>query len=165
MTPVGLGTPRRTDVVVVGGGVLGSAAAWALARRGAGVVLLERLGPGQVSEASALLAAAAHHGAVVRHHRRVEAVVATPDGGVLVRQATGATVRARAAVVAVGATASELLGAAGPSPTGEFVVDRIGPVVVTAGAGGRTPAREIGQVLADLALGVRAGQPVPSAVG
>jgi sarcosine oxidase len=34
------------EVVVVGGGVMGSAAAWQLARRGAHVVLLEQFGPG-----------------------------------------------------------------------------------------------------------------------
>ena len=34
------------EVVVVGGGAMGSAAAWQLARRGADVVLLEQFGPG-----------------------------------------------------------------------------------------------------------------------
>ena len=37
---------RRCDVLVVGGGAMGSATAWQLARRGADVVLLERFGPG-----------------------------------------------------------------------------------------------------------------------
>jgi sarcosine oxidase len=37
---------RRCDVVVVGGGAIGSATAWHLARRGADVVLLERWEPG-----------------------------------------------------------------------------------------------------------------------
>lgn len=41
-----------TDVVVVGGGVMGSAAAWQLASRGAGTVLLERFEPGHVRGAS-----------------------------------------------------------------------------------------------------------------
>lgn len=41
-----VGTPRRTDVVVVGGGVMGSATAWSLARRVVDVVLLEQFGPG-----------------------------------------------------------------------------------------------------------------------
>ncbi|MDO9396033.1 MAG: FAD-dependent oxidoreductase [Herbiconiux sp.] len=36
---------RRVDTIVVGGGATGSAAAWQLARRGAEVVLLERLDP------------------------------------------------------------------------------------------------------------------------
>ena len=370
MTPDGLGTPRVADVVVVGGGVMGSAAGWALARRGADVVLLERFGPGHrqgashgrsriyrstypqphhqalVAEArrlwaeleaetgttllhpasgvataagpgqerlrevaaamtatgvpfewlsaeeaaerwpgmrfpgpvlhepetagrvdadaavAALQAAAAAAGAAVRHHRRVESVEPTADGGVLVRQAGGGTVRARAAVVAVGAWTSDLLGSAvrlpplrvtqeqpahfrpldpaadwpaftadpdpaenWPSgvyglhspgegvkvgfhgtgkevhpdrrdfaaepgrmarlqeyvrrylpgldadspepvsctytstPTGEFVLDRVGPVVVAAGFSGHgfKAAPAIGRVLADLALGTPAG--------
>jgi len=41
-----------TDVVVVGGGVMGCAAAWQLASRGAGTVLLERFEPGHVRGAS-----------------------------------------------------------------------------------------------------------------
>jgi sarcosine oxidase len=40
------------DVVVVGGGVMGSAAAWQLATRGADTVLLERFEPGHVRGAS-----------------------------------------------------------------------------------------------------------------
>jgi len=40
------------DVVVVGGGVMGSAAAWQLANRGADTVLLERFEPGHVRGAS-----------------------------------------------------------------------------------------------------------------
>ncbi|MEP7765536.1 FAD-dependent oxidoreductase [Sanguibacter sp. 25GB23B1] len=43
---------ERVDVVVVGGGVMGSAAAWELARRGRDVVLLERFGPGHANGAS-----------------------------------------------------------------------------------------------------------------
>jgi sarcosine oxidase len=39
-------------VVVVGGGAMGSAAAWQLARRGADVVLLEQFGPGHVRGSS-----------------------------------------------------------------------------------------------------------------
>jgi sarcosine oxidase len=42
----------RTDVVVVGGGVMGSAAAWRLAKRGLDTVLLERFEPGHVRGAS-----------------------------------------------------------------------------------------------------------------
>jgi sarcosine oxidase len=37
---------RRTDVVVVGGGAMGSAAAWQLSRRGREVVLVEQFHPG-----------------------------------------------------------------------------------------------------------------------
>jgi sarcosine oxidase len=40
------------DVVVVGGGAMGSAAAWQLARRGAAVVLLEQFGPGHARGSS-----------------------------------------------------------------------------------------------------------------
>ena len=40
------------DHLVVGGGVMGSAAAWQLARRGRDVVLLERFAPGHVNGAS-----------------------------------------------------------------------------------------------------------------
>ena len=39
-------------VAVVGGGVMGSAAAWALTRRGARVVLFEQFGPGHRRGAS-----------------------------------------------------------------------------------------------------------------
>ena len=42
----------EADVVVVGGGVMGSAAAWQLAARGADTVLLERFEPGHVRGAS-----------------------------------------------------------------------------------------------------------------
>jgi sarcosine oxidase len=43
---------ERVDVVVVGGGAMGSAAAWQLARRGIDVVLLERFAPGHANGAS-----------------------------------------------------------------------------------------------------------------
>jgi sarcosine oxidase len=46
------GQIERVDVVVVGGGVMGSAAAWALAGLGRDVVLLEQFGPGHVKGAS-----------------------------------------------------------------------------------------------------------------
>lgn len=46
------GQVQRVDVVVVGGGVMGSAAAWELARRGCDVVLLERFGAGHANGAS-----------------------------------------------------------------------------------------------------------------
>ena len=42
----------ETEVVVVGGGVMGSAAAWRLAERGVATVLLERFEPGHVRGAS-----------------------------------------------------------------------------------------------------------------
>src|ERR1700712_4052592 len=41
-----------SDVVVVGGGVMGAAAAWQLARRGRQVGLLERFGAGHTNGAS-----------------------------------------------------------------------------------------------------------------
>jgi sarcosine oxidase len=43
---------ERADVVVIGGGAIGSAAAWHLAERGRGVVLLERFTPGHKNGAS-----------------------------------------------------------------------------------------------------------------
>lgn len=43
---------RRCDVLVVGGGAMGSATAWHLARRGVDVVLLERFGPGHPNGSS-----------------------------------------------------------------------------------------------------------------
>jgi glycine/D-amino acid oxidase-like deaminating enzyme len=189
VTPPGLGTPRLTDVVVVGGGLTGSATAWALARRGVGVVLLERFGPGRpdgpvpnravahdpslVAEGrrlwaelvsssgtaipgndpaavAALQAAAVVHGAVVRHHRRVEAVRPLPDGEMLVRPSSGASVRARAVVVAVG-------GPAQPRWSG--------PVVVATGSAGWEAAPALGEVLADRALGVPVAQLAGSPAG
>jgi sarcosine oxidase len=42
----------RADVVVVGGGAMGSAAAWQLARRGRDVTLIERFAPGHTQGAS-----------------------------------------------------------------------------------------------------------------
>ena len=42
----------RVDTLVIGGGAMGSAAAWALARRGREVTLLERFGPGHSNGAS-----------------------------------------------------------------------------------------------------------------
>jgi sarcosine oxidase len=43
---------RRCDVLVVGGGAMGSATAWHLARRGADVVVLERFGPNHANGSS-----------------------------------------------------------------------------------------------------------------
>ena len=43
---------QRVQTIVVGGGVVGSAAAWTLARRGADVILLERFDAGHVRGAS-----------------------------------------------------------------------------------------------------------------
>ncbi|MDT7711257.1 MAG: sarcosine oxidase [Pseudonocardiales bacterium] len=45
-------SPSVVDVVVVGGGVMGAAATWRLARRGRTVVLLERFGAGHTRGAS-----------------------------------------------------------------------------------------------------------------
>ncbi|KJE20813.1 glycine/D-amino acid oxidase, deaminating [Frankia torreyi] len=45
-------TVHKVDVVVLGGGAMGSAAAWQLARRGVDVVLLERFAAGHVRGAS-----------------------------------------------------------------------------------------------------------------
>lgn len=45
-------TRHTVDTVVIGGGVMGSAAAWHLARRGHEVLLLERFAPGHVRGAS-----------------------------------------------------------------------------------------------------------------
>ncbi|WP_276206106.1 FAD-dependent oxidoreductase [Williamsia sp. 1135] len=42
----------RVDTIVVGGGAMGSAAAWHLARRGVDTVLLERFTPGHTNGAS-----------------------------------------------------------------------------------------------------------------
>ncbi|MDQ0848564.1 glycine/D-amino acid oxidase-like deaminating enzyme [Arthrobacter sp. B3I9] len=42
----------NTDTVVIGGGAMGSAAAWALSRRGRDVTLLEQFGPGHRNGAS-----------------------------------------------------------------------------------------------------------------
>jgi sarcosine oxidase len=42
----------NSDVVIVGGGAMGSAAAWQLARRGVDVTLLERFAPGHTNGAS-----------------------------------------------------------------------------------------------------------------
>ncbi|MGY1602479.1 FAD-dependent oxidoreductase [Geodermatophilus sp. SYSU D00815] len=158
MSAPGLGTPRSTDVVVVGGGVTGSATARELARRGVGVVLLERLGPpgARATDAAVapLQADAGTLGAVVRHHREVLAVERTPGDGVLVRSAAGAAVRARAAVVAAGRWSAGLLGGAVRLASGGVVLHRVGPVVVAAGlsrAEGATPAA-LGRLVADLAL-------------
>src|SRR5437763_16835706 len=52
--------PDTADVVVVGGGCMGTSTAWHLARRGLGVVLLEK------SHVAA--GAAGHSGALVRQH-------------------------------------------------------------------------------------------------
>ncbi|MGY1808136.1 FAD-dependent oxidoreductase [Blastococcus sp. SYSU D00669] len=155
MSAPGLGTPRRTDVVVVGGGVTGSAAARALARRGLAVVLLERLGrPGTPAAShrrdadrvvAALQVAAAEHGAVVRHHREVLAVEPAPGGGVLVRCAAGAAVRAGTAVVAAGPGSDRLWPGADVRP---------GHVLLAAGSGARdlAAALAVGREIADLVL-------------
>jgi sarcosine oxidase len=80
-------TPRLTDVVVVGGGVMGSATAWALARRGVGVVLLEQFGPGHDHGASHGRAriyrstyAQPHHQALVAEARQLWAELEAETG-------------------------------------------------------------------------------------
>lgn len=90
------GTPRQTDVVVVGGGVMGSAAAWALARRGVGVVLLERFGPGHAFGASHGSAriyrstyAQPHHQALVAEARQLWAELEAETGTTLLHPASG----------------------------------------------------------------------------
>jgi glycine/D-amino acid oxidase-like deaminating enzyme len=200
------------DVVVVGGGATGSAAAWALARRGLSVVVLERQAAGRstgrplprdpaphhgallaearrlwrelaaegappvtpdrsapghldaAAVAAALQASATRHGAVLRFNRRVTAV-RRYGAGVRVHCAAGAAVAARAAVVAVGTRAGEVLDCwavplLAPAAEGRFVLDRVGPVVVAAGAGrdGYAALPAVGRVLADLAAG-----PAPAA--
>ncbi|SDE57653.1 sarcosine oxidase [Blastococcus fimeti] len=90
------GTPRRTDVVVVGGGVMGSAAAWALARRGVDVVLLERFAPGHdfgASHGSSRIYrstyAQPHHQALVAEARRLWAELEAETGTTLLHPAPG----------------------------------------------------------------------------
>ena len=46
-------TPRTRDVVVIGGGAIGSCVAFLLARRGASVTLLDASTPGRATSASA----------------------------------------------------------------------------------------------------------------
>jgi acetylornithine deacetylase/succinyl-diaminopimelate desuccinylase-like protein len=104
---------------------------------------------------------------VLRHHRRVTAVEIGPDG-VRVRSAAGATVQARAAVVAVGRRAADLLGLpvqpVQPGGTDGRPVRRFGPVLVAFGAGasGSAAARQLGELLADLTLHDLAGSAVPA---
>src|SRR2546427_10227783 len=59
-TVAATGVPRTADAVVVGGGCMGTSIAWHLARRGLGVVLLEK------SHVAA--GAAGHSGARGRQH-------------------------------------------------------------------------------------------------
>jgi sarcosine oxidase len=51
-TPYGGGVTQRVDVVVIGAGAMGSAAAWQAARSGRSVVVLERFTPGHLVGAS-----------------------------------------------------------------------------------------------------------------
>jgi glycine oxidase len=53
-------TPRSPDVIVIGGGVMGTACAWQLARRGASVVVLERSVPGAEASTAAAGIIGAH---------------------------------------------------------------------------------------------------------
>jgi sarcosine oxidase len=103
--------------VVVGGGVMGSATAWALARRGVGVVLLERFGPGHSFGAShgrsriyRSTYAQPHHQALVAEARRLWAELETETGTTLLHPAPGVTTaappglaRLREVAVAMGA--------------------------------------------------------------
>jgi sarcosine oxidase len=96
VTSLGSGTPRRTDVVVVGGGVMGSAAAWALARRGVDVVLLERFGPGHAHGASHGRAriyrssyAQPHHQSLVAEARRLWGELEQETGVAVLHPAPG----------------------------------------------------------------------------
>src|SRR5438445_9288051 len=54
------GVPRSTEAVVIGGGCMGTSIAWHLARRGVGVVVLERT--------HVAAGATGHSGALVRQH-------------------------------------------------------------------------------------------------
>ncbi len=51
-SPYGGGVTQRVDVVVIGAGAMGSAAAWQVARSGRSVVVLERFTPGHLVGAS-----------------------------------------------------------------------------------------------------------------
>src|SRR5438128_9185156 len=59
-TVAATGVPRTTDAIVVGGGCMGTSIAWHLARRGLGVVLLEK--------SHVATGATGHSGALVRQH-------------------------------------------------------------------------------------------------
>lgn len=99
---------HSADVVVVGGGVMGSAAAWALARRGVEVVLLEQLGPGHElgtwhgrthssrTRSYRTAAAEPRHAALAAEARELWAQLAGESGTAVL--ATGAGVATAAAV-------------------------------------------------------------------
>ncbi|MGK5172205.1 FAD-dependent oxidoreductase [Geodermatophilus sp. CPCC 205761] len=83
-------------MVVVGGGVIGSATAWALARRGVGVVLLEQFGPGHVLGAShgrsriyRSTYPQPHHQALVAEARRLWAELETETGATVLHPGPG----------------------------------------------------------------------------
>ncbi|WP_343056564.1 FAD-dependent oxidoreductase [Modestobacter versicolor] len=83
-------------MVVVGGGVMGSATAWALARRGVDVVLLERFGPGHAHGAShgrsriyRSTYAQPHHQALVAEARRLWAELEEESGARVLHPAPG----------------------------------------------------------------------------
>jgi sarcosine oxidase len=96
MSALGGATPRLTDVVVVGGGVMGSATAWALARRGVGVVLLEQFGPGHTLGAShgrsriyRRTYAQPHHQSLVAEARELWAELEAESGSVVLHPGSG----------------------------------------------------------------------------
>ena len=88
-------------MVVVGGGVMGSATAWALARRGVDVVLLERFGPGHAHGASHGRAriyrstyAQPHHQALVAEARALWGELEEESGVRVLHPAPGVTTAA-----------------------------------------------------------------------
>ncbi len=94
-------TPRQTDVVVVGGGVMGSAAAWALARRGRRRRAARALRPGHSFGAShgrsriyRSTYAQPHHQALVAEARRLWAELEAETGTTLLHPAPGVTTAA-----------------------------------------------------------------------
>ena len=167
----------RADVVVVGGGAMGSAAAWWLAREGREVVLLERAAEGHARAGLLLHTRGATVWPAFIHHRQPYIYgLFTPGQGVKVAEHhTGEPTdpdhrsfdvdpagRERVVryvedwfpgLVSEPASAETCLYTT--TPTQDFVVDRAGPLVVAAGFSGHgfkfVPL--VGRLLADVALG------------